>query len=122
MKVLLFWFICFVVYSFLGWICETFFCSAAQRRFVNRGFLNGPFCPIYGFGALLVIGLFSKYENDLLALFLLSMAVTSIVEYIASVLLEKLFHLTLGIIPAGNGTLTAGCACVIRCCSAFFRC
>ena len=95
MKVLLFWFICFVVYSFLGWICETFFCSAAQRRFVNRGFLNGPFCPIYGFGALLVIGLFSKYENDLLALFLLSMAVTSIVEYIASVLLEKLFHLTL---------------------------
>ena len=85
MKVLLFWFICFVVYSFLGWICETFFCSAAQRRFVNRGFLNGPFCPIYGFGALLVIGLFSKYENDLLALFLLSMAVTSIVEYIADV-------------------------------------
>ncbi|MGI5895555.1 MAG: putative ABC transporter permease [Oscillospiraceae bacterium] len=95
MKVLLFWFICFVVYSFLGWICETFFCSVAQRRFVNRGFLNGPFCPIYGFGALLVIGLFSKYENDLLALFLLSMTVTSIVEYIASVLLEKLFHLTL---------------------------
>lgn len=95
MRVLYFWFGCFVVYSFLGWACETFFCSVAQRRFVNRGFLNGPFCPIYGFGALLVIGLFSKYENDLLALFLLSMVVTSVVEYITSFLLEKLFHLTL---------------------------
>lgn len=43
----------FLFYSFLGWVCETVFCSLAARKFINRGFLSGPFCPIYGFGALL---------------------------------------------------------------------
>ena len=86
---------CFVLYSFLGWFCETIFCSIAQRKFINRGFLNGPFCPIYGFGALLTLNLFGRYADDLLALFLLSVVVTSAVEYVTSFLLEKLFHLSL---------------------------
>ena len=95
MKELFIQFGCFVFYSFLGWVCETTFCSVAHRKFINRGFLNGPFCPIYGFGALLVINLFGRYKEDLLALFLLSMIVTSVVEYITSFLLEKLFRLSL---------------------------
>lgn len=95
MKQVLFLFCCFVVYSFLGWICETVYCSIIERRFVNRGFLNGPFCPVYGFGALLILLLFSRYRDDLVALFLLSMVVTSALEYAASFLLEKLFHMTL---------------------------
>lgn len=86
---------CFVLYSFLGWACETVFCSIAQRRFVNRGFLNGPFCPIYGFGALLILSLFGRYQDDLLAFFLLSIVATSAVEYVTSFLLEKLFRLSL---------------------------
>lgn len=85
----------FVWYSFLGWLMETVSCSIAAKKFINRGFLNGPFCPIYGTGAVLVIQLFSKYENDLLALFLLSMVTTSVVEYVTSYLLEKIFHLSL---------------------------
>lgn len=89
------WFFYFVVYSFLGWVCETCFCSIAARRFINRGFLNGPFCPIYGTGAVLVLLLFTRYENDLLALFVLSAVVTSVIEYITSYLLEKLFRLQL---------------------------
>ena len=95
MKFLLLQFGCFVFYSFLGWACETIFCSFARKRFINRGFLNGPFCPIYGFGALLVLNLFGRYQDDLLALFLLSIIVTSAVEYVTSFVLEKLFHLSL---------------------------
>lgn len=45
----------FFIYSFLGWVCETVYCSIGGRRFVNRGFLNGPLCPVYGFGAFPVI-------------------------------------------------------------------
>lgn len=85
----------FVIYSFVGWICETVFCSIPAKRFINRGFLNGPFCPIYGFGAVLVLVFFTKYKNDIVTLFVMSTVVTSIVEYVTSYLLEKIFHLSL---------------------------
>lgn len=45
----------FVVYSFIGWCTEVCFCSVSTGKFVNRGFLNGPVCPIYGFGMVIVI-------------------------------------------------------------------
>ena len=45
----------FIVYAFLGWVCEDIYCGIGKRKFINRGFLYGPYCPIYGFGALLVI-------------------------------------------------------------------
>ncbi|WP_040196345.1 putative ABC transporter permease [Candidatus Soleaferrea massiliensis] len=88
-------FLYLMLYSVIGWVCETIYCSIGQRRFVNRGFLNGPLCPIYGVGALLVLNLFGPFSSNLPLLFLASMAVTSVIEYITSVLLEKLFHLTL---------------------------
>lgn len=89
------WFCYFAFYSFFGWLCETAYCSLIQRRFINRGFLNGPFCPIYGFGAICVLLLLSRYSDDLLALFVLSVAATGVIEYMTSVLLEKIFHLSL---------------------------
>lgn len=95
MHTILVQFVYFVLYSFLGWICETIYCSIDDKKFVNRGFLNGPFCPIYGTGALLVIDIFMKYKDDLLVLFILSVVITSIVEYITSYLLEKIFNLQL---------------------------
>ena len=49
------WFLYFAVYSVLGWVCETVYCSIIQRKFVNRGFLKGPVCPVYGVGAVLVV-------------------------------------------------------------------
>lgn len=88
-------FIFFVIYSFIGWICETIFCSVAERRFINRGFLNGPFCPIYGTGAILVLTLFSWCKEHILLLFILSILVTGVIEYITSYLLESIFHLQL---------------------------
>ena len=63
-----------------------------QRRFVYRGFLNGPVCPIYGFGALLVLFFLMDVKDNLLALFTAGMVVTSTLEYLTSFLMEKLFH------------------------------
>ena len=83
----------FIIYSFLGWCCETVYCSILQKKFVNRGFLYGPMCPIYGCGALLVLYLLRDVRASILPLFLSGMVVTTILEYLTSVLLEKLFHM-----------------------------
>ena len=95
MQFVLIQFAIFLFYSFLGWVCETTFCSIAARKFINRGFLSGPFCPIYGFGAVAVLLLFSQFRNSLIELFVFSTIVTSALEYLTSFLLEKLFHLSL---------------------------
>lgn len=82
----------FSFYSFFGWICETIYCSIGQRKFVNRGFLNGPFCPIYGFGAIILTLCLSDFKNNIILLFLLSAILMSILEYITSYVMEKMFH------------------------------
>lgn len=87
------WFLLFVLYSFLGWVCETAYCSVGSRKFVNRGFLHGPVCPVYGVGALLVLWLLPTEPKNTLSLFLSAVLVTTVLEYITSVLLEKLFHM-----------------------------
>lgn len=87
------WFLYFSIYSVLGWVCETVYCSVIQRKFVNRGFLNGPVCPVYGVGAVLVIYLLQPVAGNVPALFLTGMLVTTVLEYLTSVLLEKLFHM-----------------------------
>ena len=88
----------FTIYSFIGWCCETVLCSVEARKFINRGFLNGPFCPVYGFGALIIVFLLTPCSNlvpfpgNLLVLFLSGMVATSILEYFTGLLLETLFH------------------------------
>lgn len=86
------WVLWFFVYSFLGWAYETTICSIAQREFINRGFLNGPICPIYGVGAVLCILLLETRIHSVIALFFFGMILTCTVEYTTAVLLEKLFH------------------------------
>lgn len=88
------YFFYFTVYSFLGWICETIYCSIIDNQYVNRGFLKGPFCPIYGAGALIVIIFLTPFANNIAILFLAAMFFTSILEYITGVLLESIFNLT----------------------------
>lgn len=85
---IIFW---FMIYSVGGWIYETVLCSVSEKRFVNRGFLNGPYCPIYGFGALLDILLLGRIQN-VFALFALGVIVTCTLEYLTSFAMEKLFH------------------------------
>ncbi|MCI5879184.1 MAG: putative ABC transporter permease [Bacillales bacterium] len=66
--------------------------SKDEHKFVNRGFLIGPICPIYGFGVLLIILLVGNSKSDLLAVFLKSILVCSVLEYFTSYFMEKLFH------------------------------
>lgn len=86
--------ISFALYSLLGWACESTYCSIPAKKFINRGFLNGPFCPVYGIGALLVIFLLHPFTQSLPVLFVFGMLVTSTLEYITGFLLEKMFHTT----------------------------
>ena len=83
-----------LVYSFLGWCGEMVYCSIGQRKLCEkRGFLNGPLCPIYGHGALIVLlCLNGGCENPLLTFFF-GAILTSIVEYVTSFGMEKLFHM-----------------------------
>lgn len=85
-------FLFFIVYSFLGWCVESINEIATTKKFVNRGFLIGPYLPIYGCGGLLITFLLQKYADDVLVLFILSMVVCSILEYLTSYILEKLFN------------------------------
>lgn len=85
-------FLFFVLYSFLGWVWESVFTSMwVNHHMINRGFLNGPYCPIYGCGALANILLFNSVE-DVALLFLLSGFSCCLIEYITSWGMEKMFH------------------------------
>nr|WP_245186944.1 hypothetical protein [Enterococcus larvae] len=82
----------FFIYSFIGWVWETIYCSIKAGRFVYRGFLTGPYCPIYGFGILGVLYFLEPFKNNLVLLYLFSAVLVSVLEYVTSYILEKLFH------------------------------
>ena len=83
----------FVIYSFLGWILETIFAIFVLGRFVKRGFLYGPICPIYGFGAILLIESLKNIKTNTVGKFFVGMIAFTIFEYVVSVVLESLFGL-----------------------------
>ncbi|NLV99296.1 MAG: putative ABC transporter permease [Clostridiaceae bacterium] len=82
----------FILFSFVGWLCETVFCSIAQKKFVYRGFLSGPICPVYGFGGLIVVYLLAPFRENILLLFLMGMLATTVLEYLTSYILELAFQ------------------------------
>ncbi|EGT3617400.1 putative ABC transporter permease [Clostridium perfringens] len=81
-----------IIYSFLGWLCEVIYCYIIDHKFTNRGFLNGPLCPIYGFGAFFVLTFLDEYKNNVILVFILGVIITSVLEYITSFVLEAVFH------------------------------
>lgn len=86
----LLWF--FFVYAFLGWCTEVCYAAVVTGQFVNRGFLNGPWCPVYGFGVILVLYCLTPLKQHVFLLFLSSVVLTSILEWLTGFILEKLFH------------------------------
>lgn len=82
----------FFYFSFLGWVVESIYCSLGEGKLINRGFLTGPLCPIYGTGALVMLVLLTPFYEKPWAVILLGMVFCDIVEYITSFLMEKLFH------------------------------
>lgn len=85
------YFMYFLIFAFLGWLLETFYSLYELGHFTKRGFLYGPICPIYGFGALILILYFTKYRGKSLKLFFYSSIVFSIFEYVVSYFLDALF-------------------------------
>jgi uncharacterized membrane protein len=82
----------FIIYAFLGWCLEVAIAKVQTGNFVNRGFLNGPFCPIYSFGAIAVIVLLSPLKSNLPVLFIGSVILTTIIEFVTGYILEKTFN------------------------------
>ena len=91
MKTVETWFLWLMIYSIIGWVYESTICSISQRKLINRGFLNGPYCPIYGTGAVLVLLVLGRIQNPVL-LFFAGAVLTCSLEYLTSWLMEKLFH------------------------------
>ena len=86
------YFLLFISYAFLGW-CMEVGCKYIQfGKFINRGFLIGPYCPIYGWGAIAITILLKRYTYDPLVLFIMSTLVCSIIEYFTSYFMEKKYH------------------------------
>lgn len=82
----------FFVYGFLGWCTEVIFAAFKQHRFVNRGFLNGPICPIYGVGVTLVIACLKAFQSNLLLLYISSVILVTVLEGVTGWAMDKLFH------------------------------
>ena len=85
------YFMLFFIYAILGWIIETTLVSIEKRKFVNRGFLMGPYCPIYGFGGLAITILLKNYTKDPIVLFLMAVIICGTLEYFTSYIMEKIF-------------------------------
>lgn len=84
----------FFIYAVLGWCVEVIFCTATTGQWVNRGFLNGPLCPIYGFGMVIVLLCLTPLQGSLPLLFLGSFLLTSALELVTGFVLKKAFHTT----------------------------
>ncbi len=81
----------FFIYAFLGWCVEVIFHAVSEGKFLNRGFLNGPVCPIYGFGVLIVALCLDPVKDSLPFLFLGSVILTSLLEFLTGFILERFF-------------------------------
>lgn len=82
----------FFIYAFFGWCTEVVYAAAKTGKFINRGFLNGAYCPIYGIGVMIVLYLLNPVKDSLFYMFLGSLLITSAIEFIGGFTLEKIFH------------------------------
>lgn len=82
----------FIIYSFMGWVMESIVRTIAEKKIINTGFLHGPICPIYGIGAIIMFTFLDIFKNNILLLFVISILVLTVWEYLVGVLLEKMFH------------------------------
>lgn len=81
----------FIIYSIGGWVLETIFRSFCEKKLINTGFLNGPFCPIYGLGTIIMLLFLQRFQTSIIILFIISFLILSLWEYIVGVILEKVF-------------------------------
>ena len=82
----------FLIYSCIGWCLEVIYAAVTTGQLINRGFLNGPVCPIYGFGVLIVLLVLEPVKDNLALLFFGSMVLTSALEFFIGFIMEQFFH------------------------------
>lgn len=82
----------FVIYSFLGWVLESVYKTYLQKKLVNSGFIFGPFCPIYGFGAIILYLFLDGFKSNFVLVFAIGVVLFSIWECLVGYLLEKIFN------------------------------
>lgn len=85
----------FFTYSVVGWLWETVYCSLRDHHYDYRGFLFGPYCPVYGFAVTTILVCTCRVQNNLFLLFVVGFIVATVFEYMASVFLEYVFHMKL---------------------------
>ena len=83
---------CFFIYGLLGWCTEVAFAAVKSGKFVNRGFLNGPICPVYGVGVGIVVFLLYDYRDRIVLLYVLSTILVTFIEWLTGYLMDKIFH------------------------------
>lgn len=86
------WMLYFLLYAIIGWVLEVGYAALKTGAFINRGFLNGPLCPIYGFGGTVVVALLYRYKTQYILVFMGAVLLSTIIEYLTGYLLEKIFH------------------------------
>ena len=86
-----YYFLLFMIYSTAGWTMEVVLKYREHKRFIDRGFLIGPYCPIYGYGSVLITALLYKYNSDPVVLFFMTVLTCGTLEYFTSWIMEKLF-------------------------------
>lgn len=82
----------FFTYGFLGWCTEVAYATVKEQRFVNRGFLNGPICPIYGVGVSVVVYFLMPFKENLILLYVLSTVLVTVLEGLTGYVMDKIFH------------------------------
>ena len=91
MNEIYYYFLLFLIYSFIGWLIEVIGKLIEKHKFINRGFLIGPICPNYGHGCILMILTLSRYKDNPLTLFIYAIFICSLLEYFTSYFMEKIF-------------------------------
>lgn len=91
MNEIYYYFLLFLIYSFIGWLIEVTGKLIENHKFINRGFLVGPICPIYGHGCIVMILTLGRYRDNPLTLFMYAIFICSLLEYFTSYFMEKIF-------------------------------
>ena len=89
---ILFYFLIFIIYSFIGWCVEVVYVYYDEDKLVNRGFLIGPCCPIYGVASLIMLLFLDKYKANIEVLFVMAVIICTVTEYFTSFIMEKIFN------------------------------
>lgn len=86
------YFLLFLIYSFIGWSIEVLVTYINTKKIVDRGFLLGPYCPIYGWGGVLMTIFLTRYQDNIILLFIMSVIICGTLEYFTSYFMEKIFN------------------------------